>query len=160
MIIGIDVGGTFTDLVVTNGSGTDFVKVPSTPDDPARGVVDALQALAARQKRSLGDLLPDKTTYDPDAGLLAEDVQKALAHLPARERRVIETRYGLSGAVWSADQDRAVAFARRVRTGSVDVNGGAYNPMAPFGGYKQSGLGRELGRFGLEEFTEIKSIQL
>ena len=70
------------------------------------------------------------------------------------------SRYGLAGAVWSGDQDRAVAFARRVRTGSVDVNGGAYNPMAPFGGYKQSGLGRELGRFGLEEFTEIKSIQL
>lgn len=69
------------------------------------------------------------------------------------------TVYGLAGAVFSADNDRAVAVARRLRTGQVDVNGGAFNPIAPFGGYKQSGNGRELGRFGLEEFCEIKSIQ-
>ena len=50
-------------------------------------------------------------------------------------------------------------MARRLRTGQVDVNGGAFNPIAPFGGYKQSGNGRELGRFGLEEFCEVKSIQ-
>ena len=70
------------------------------------------------------------------------------------------TIYGLAGAVFSADRDRAVAVARRMRTGQVDVNGGAFNPVAPFGGYGQSGNGRELGRFGLEEFCEIKSIQL
>jgi aldehyde dehydrogenase (NAD+) len=69
------------------------------------------------------------------------------------------TPYGLAGAVFSADDDRAVAVARRLRTGQVDVNGGAFNPVAPFGGYKQSGNGRELGRFGLEEFCEVKSIQ-
>jgi aldehyde dehydrogenase (NAD+) len=69
------------------------------------------------------------------------------------------TIYGLAGAVFSADQDRAVEFAKRMRTGQVDVNGGAFNPVAPFGGYRQSGNGRELGRFGLEEFCEIKSIQ-
>ena len=69
------------------------------------------------------------------------------------------TIYGLAGAVFSADSDRAIAVARRLRTGQVDVNGGAFNPIAPFGGYKQSGNGRELGRFGLEEFTELKSIQ-
>jgi aldehyde dehydrogenase (NAD+) len=69
------------------------------------------------------------------------------------------TIYGLAGAVFSADQDRAVAVARRLKTGQVDVNGGAFNPLAPFGGYKQSGNGRELGRFGLEEFLEVKSIQ-
>jgi aldehyde dehydrogenase (NAD+) len=69
------------------------------------------------------------------------------------------TIYGLAGAVFSADDDRAIAFARKLRTGQVDVNGGAFNPVAPFGGYKQSGNGRELGRFGLEEFTELKSIQ-
>jgi aldehyde dehydrogenase (NAD+) len=69
------------------------------------------------------------------------------------------TIYGLAGAVFSADNDRAIAMARRLRTGQVDVNGGAFNPIAPFGGYKQSGNGRELGRFGLEEFTEVKSIQ-
>jgi RNA polymerase primary sigma factor len=64
---------------------------------------------------SLGDLLPDKTTYDPDAGLLAEDVQKALAHLPPRERRVIETRYGLSGAKPSTPSETAKVLRLRPR---------------------------------------------
>ncbi len=68
--------------------------------------------------------------------------------------------YGLAGAVQSADPDRALAVARRMRTGQVDVNGGAFNPGAPFGGYKQSGNTRERGRWGLEEFLETKSIQL
>ena len=68
--------------------------------------------------------------------------------------------YGLAGGVWSADKDRATAFARRMRTGQVEVNGGAFNPNAPFGGYKQSGVGREYGRHGFEEFLEIKSLQL
>jgi len=70
------------------------------------------------------------------------------------------TRYGLAGAVWSADRDRAVAVARRLRTGQVDINGARFNPSAPFGGYKQSGYGRELGRHGLQEFQLIKSLQL
>jgi aldehyde dehydrogenase (NAD+) len=68
--------------------------------------------------------------------------------------------YGLAGGVWSADQDRATAFARRMRTGQVDINGGAFNPSAPFGGYKRSGVGRELGRYGVEEFLQPKSMQL
>jgi len=67
--------------------------------------------------------------------------------------------YGLAGGVWSADPARAEAVARRLRTGQVEVNGGAFNPNAPFGGYKQSGVGREYGRFGFEEFLEVKSIQ-
>jgi aldehyde dehydrogenase (NAD+) len=69
------------------------------------------------------------------------------------------TIYGLSGSVFSADPDRALAVAKRMRTGQVSVNGGSFNPMAPFGGYKQSGNGRELGKYGIEEFTELKSIQ-
>ena len=68
--------------------------------------------------------------------------------------------YGLAGGVWSGDKDRAVKVARRLRTGQVEVNGGAFNPNAPFGGYKQSGVGREYGRHGFEEFLEIKSLQL
>ena len=68
--------------------------------------------------------------------------------------------YGLAGGVWSADKAHAEQVARRLRTGQVEVNGGAFNPNAPFGGYKQSGVGREYGRFGLEEFLEIKSLQL
>jgi len=68
--------------------------------------------------------------------------------------------YGLSGAVWSADPEHAIKVARQIRTGQVDINGGSFNPLAPFGGFKQSGHGRELGRFGLEEFLETKSLQL
>jgi aldehyde dehydrogenase (NAD+) len=71
-----------------------------------------------------------------------------------------ETVYGLAGGVWSGDSDRAQRVARRLRTGQVEINGAAFNPLAPFGGYKQSGHGRELGKFGLEEFLETKSIQL
>jgi acyl-CoA reductase-like NAD-dependent aldehyde dehydrogenase len=71
-----------------------------------------------------------------------------------------DTVYGLAGGVWSGDPERAQRVARRLRTGQVEVNGAAFNPLAPFGGYKQSGHGRELGTFGLEEFLETKSIQL
>jgi acyl-CoA reductase-like NAD-dependent aldehyde dehydrogenase len=70
-----------------------------------------------------------------------------------------DTPYGLSGAVWSADADRAKRVARRMRTGQVDINGGNFNPMAPFGGFKQSGHGREYGKLGFEEFLEVKSLQ-
>lgn len=70
------------------------------------------------------------------------------------------TVYGLSGAVWSNDDEHARRIARRLRTGRVEINGGAFNMLAPFGGYKQSGHGRELGRYGLEEFLEVKSLQL
>jgi aldehyde dehydrogenase (NAD+) len=68
--------------------------------------------------------------------------------------------YGLSGAVWSSDQERAIKVAKQIRTGQVEVNGGMFNPLAPFGGFKQSGYGRELGKYGLEEFFEIQSLQL
>jgi aldehyde dehydrogenase (NAD+) len=71
-----------------------------------------------------------------------------------------DTVYGLAGAVWSKDAERARRVARRLRTGQVDINGGSFNPFAPFGGYKQSGNGRELGRYGLEEFLEVKSLQM
>jgi betaine-aldehyde dehydrogenase len=71
-----------------------------------------------------------------------------------------DTPYGLAGGVWSKDEARALRVARRLRTGQVDINGGPFNMLAPFGGFKQSGHGRELGRFGLEEFLEYKSLQL
>lgn len=69
------------------------------------------------------------------------------------------TVYGLAGAVWAGDDDEAVAFARRMDTGQVDINGGRFNPLAPFGGYKQSGVGRELGPHGLAEYLQTKSLQ-
>ena len=71
-----------------------------------------------------------------------------------------DTVYGLSGAVWAADKDKAIAIARRIRTGQIAVNGGAFNINAPLGGYKQSGVGREYSEYGFEEFLEIKSMQL
>jgi acyl-CoA reductase-like NAD-dependent aldehyde dehydrogenase len=70
------------------------------------------------------------------------------------------TPYGLAGSVWSAGRERAESVARRLRTGQVDLNGAAFNPLAPFGGYGRSGYGRELGRHGLEEFLTVKSLQL
>jgi betaine-aldehyde dehydrogenase len=69
-----------------------------------------------------------------------------------------DTVYGLAGGVWSGDPERAKRVARRLRTGQVEINGGKFNPLAPFGGYKQSGNGRELGKYGLEEFLEVKAM--
>jgi aldehyde dehydrogenase (NAD+) len=102
----------------------------------------------------------------PEATIAQEEIfGPVLSVIPYRsEDEAVEiangTPYGLAGAVFARDRDRAVAFARRMRTGQVVVNGGAFNPVAPFGGYKQSGTGRELGRYGLEEFLEVKSLQL
>ena len=70
-----------------------------------------------------------------------------------------DSPYGLHGAVFSRDRERALAVARRLRTGMVGVNGGGFDALAPWGGYKRSGLGREQGRFGLEEFLEVKAVQ-
>ena len=75
-------------------------------------------------------------------------------------RSANDTVYGLAGGVWSSDVERAKQIARRLRTGQVDINGGKFNALAPFGGYKQSGNGREMGKYGLEEFLETKSLQL
>ena len=68
--------------------------------------------------------------------------------------------FGLAGAVYSGDDEKAKSVARQMRTGQVSVNGGAFNVAAPFGGYKLSGNGRELGAHGLTEYVEIKSLQL
>ncbi|OBF53542.1 aldehyde dehydrogenase family protein [Mycolicibacterium monacense] len=103
---------------------------------------------------------------DPDSELGQEEVfGPVLAVIPFRDeddavRIANGTPYGLAGAVWAGDLDHAIAFARRVQTGQLDLNGGAYNPVAPFGGYKKSGVGRELGRAGFEEFLQTKSLQL
>jgi len=88
-----------------------------------------------------------------------------LAIIPYRDeedgvRIANDTVYGLGGAVWSGDRERAQRVARRMRAGQVEINGGSFNILAPFGGCKQSGYGRELGRYGLEEFLETKAIQM
>jgi aldehyde dehydrogenase (NAD+) len=70
-----------------------------------------------------------------------------------------DSAYGLSGSVWSADRERAVRVANRIRTGTIGINGGLwFSPDMPFGGYRQSGVGRESGVAGFEEYLEIKSL--
>lgn len=103
---------------------------------------------------------------DPDSELGQEEVFGPVLAVIAFDddadalRIANGTPYGLSGAVWAGDTERAIAFARGVRTGQLDINGGKYNPVAPFGGYKKSGIGRELGRAGFEEYLQTKSLQL
>ncbi|MEU0201311.1 MULTISPECIES: aldehyde dehydrogenase family protein [unclassified Streptomyces] len=104
------------------------------------------------------DVTPDMTIaqeeiFGPVLSILRyEDEEDAL-------RIANGTVYGLAGAVWAGDEAEAVAFARRMETGQVDINGGRFNPLAPFGGYKQSGVGRELGVHGLTEYLQTKSLQ-
>ena len=103
---------------------------------------------------------------NPQATIAQEEIfGPVLAIIPYKDeddavRIANGTPYGLAGAVWSADEEHAKRVARRLRTGQVDINGGAFNMLAPFGGFKQSGKGRELGRAGLEEYLEYKSLQL
>jgi acyl-CoA reductase-like NAD-dependent aldehyde dehydrogenase len=70
-----------------------------------------------------------------------------------------DSLYGLAGGVWAESDEKAFEVARKIRTGQVEINGGAFNIFAPFGGYKQSGIGRELGKYGFEEFLEVKAVQ-
>ncbi|MEV7889411.1 aldehyde dehydrogenase family protein [Streptomyces sp. NPDC002817] len=104
------------------------------------------------------DVTPDMTIaqeeiFGPVLSILRyEDEEDAL-------RIANGTVYGLAGAVWAGEEAEAVAFARRMDTGQVDINGGRFNPLAPFGGYKQSGVGRELGSHGLAEYLQTKSLQ-
>ncbi|MBO2447654.1 aldehyde dehydrogenase family protein [Actinomadura barringtoniae] len=104
------------------------------------------------------------SNVDPDSEIAQEEVFGPVLAVIAFEddddavRIANNTIYGLSGAVHSADEERAVALARRIRSGTFSINGGNYfGPDAPFGGYKQSGVGREMGVAGLEEFLERKT---
>lgn len=74
--------------------------------------------------------------------------------------RANDSAYELRGAVWSSDPDRALAAVRQLRTGQVDVDGAPFNPAAPVGGYGRSGKGRELGRDGVEESLDTRSVRL
>lgn len=75
-------------------------------------------------------------------------------------RAANDNEYGLAGAVWASDDERALALAMELEAGSVTVNGGAFNPDAPYGGIKRSGIGSELGRFGIEEFQVSRVLNL
>jgi aldehyde dehydrogenase (NAD+) len=143
--------------------------------ETVRGYIERAQRDGARLVTGGAEKIRDVGYYiaptvfadvDPDSELGQEEVfGPVLAVIPfddeADALRIANcTPYGLSGAVWAGDTDRAIAFARGVRTGQLDINGGRYNPVAPFGGYKKSGIGRELGRAGFEEYLQTKSLQL
>ncbi len=143
--------------------------------ETVRGFIDRAQRDGARlltggseRVRDVGFFLAPTVfaDVDPESELGQEEVfGPVLAVIPYTDtddalRIANGTPYGLSGAVWAADDDTAIAFARQIQTGQVDINGGSYNPSAPFGGYKKSGIGRELGRFGFEEYLQTKSLQL
>lgn len=107
----------------------------------------------------LGDITPDmaiaqEEVFGPVLALIAYDgVEDGIAIANG-------TSYGLGASVWAATASDALPVARRMRAGQVDVNGAPFNPAAPFGGFKRSGLGRENGLYGIEEFLEPVSIQL
>jgi betaine-aldehyde dehydrogenase len=107
----------------------------------------------------LGNVAPGATVaqeeiFGPVLSILCYDTEDDAVRIAN------DSIYGLSGGVWSADEARAIRVARRIRTGQVDINGAPFNMQAPYGGFKQSGNGREVGRYGLEEFLEYKSMQL
>ncbi len=105
------------------------------------------------------------TDVDPSATIAQEEIfgPVLVVHLVDDEDEAVEVAnnspYGLSGGVWSSDRDRAISVARRLRTGQVAINGASFNAAAPFGGFKKSGYGRELGRHGLHEYLGPQSLQ-
>ena len=124
---------------------------PDAPEGLQRGYFVAPTVLSAVRSDMA---IAQEEVFGPVLSILGyEDEEDAI-------RIANDSRFGLSGAVWSADEARAVRVARRIRTGQVDVNGGAFNPCALFGGVGCSGKGREPGRHGLDEFSYMKSIQL
>jgi betaine-aldehyde dehydrogenase len=143
--------------------------------DTVRGFIERAQRDGARlltggaeKLRDVGYFVAPTVFADvnPESELGQEEVfGPVLAVIPFSDeddalRIANGTPYGLSGAVWAKDMNTAIEFARGVQTGQLDINGGAYNPVAPFGGYKKSGIGRELGRAGFEEYLQTKSLQL
>jgi aldehyde dehydrogenase (NAD+) len=124
---------------------------PEAPDDQPKGYfVKPTVFSEVGQDMTIAQ----EEIFGPVLSIIPYDTEDEAAEIANK------TIYGLAGGVWSDDPDHAKQFARRLRTGQIEINGATFNPLAPFGGYKQSGHGRELGPFGLDEFFEIKSIQL
>ena len=138
-------------IAVGQDEGATLAVGGGRPQHPARGYflepaifVDARNDMRIAQEEIFGPVL---------TVLRFGDVEEAI-------RIANDTVYGLSGSVWAGTREDAIRVARRMRTGTVTINGGGLNPWAPFGGYKQSGIGRELGLIGLDEFTEVKHLNL
>jgi aldehyde dehydrogenase (NAD+) len=104
---------------------------------------DVTNDMTIAQEEIFGPVLSIITYQDEDDGV----------------RIANDTQYGLHAGVYGGDKEHAKAVARRIEAGQVDINGQGFNPLAPFGGYKQSGIGREYGKYGLEEFLQVKSLQ-
>ncbi len=137
-----------------------------------KGIAEGAQLLVGGPEKPAG---VDKGYYvqptvfgrvDPNSTIAREEIFGPVLSIMTHKgdddavRIANDTIYGLAGGVWSGDEERAKRVAKRIRAGQIDINGGAFNMQAPFGGYKQSGHGRDLGKFGLEEFLEYKSLQL
>jgi len=135
---GIDEGATLISggLGIPEGITNGFFVKPTI-------FADVTQEMKIWKEEIFGPVLVIATYEDEDEALMLAN----------------DSIYGLSGGVWSESEERAIKFAKDMRTGQVSINGGFFNISAPFGGYKASGNGRELGTHGLEEFLEIKSIQ-
>lgn len=124
---------------------------PEPPQQPTHGYFVQPTVLSEVEP---GQTIAQEEIFGPVLSIIPYDTEEEAVEIANG------TIYGLAGGVWSGDRERAIAVAKRLRTGQVEINGGAFNPLAPFGGYKQSGNGRELGRHGVEEFLELKALQL
>jgi aldehyde dehydrogenase (NAD+)/betaine-aldehyde dehydrogenase len=138
-------------LDIAADEGTVLVGGPGLPPDRDRGWFVQPTVVSRLDN---GARIAQEEIFGPVLAVIpVADVEEAV-------RVANDSDYGLSGAVWAGDVESAVAVARQLRTGQVSINGGRFNVLAPFGGFKKSGVGRELGPHGLAEYFELVSLQL
>jgi aldehyde dehydrogenase (NAD+) len=121
------------------------------PSDLAKGFFVQPTVLAAKSSK---DTVAQEEIFGPVLTVIPFDSEAEAIAIAN------DSPYGLGGAVFAGTDEHAIAVAKKIRTGQININGGQWNPQAPFGGYKQSGVGRENGLYGMEEFLEYKSLQL
>jgi acyl-CoA reductase-like NAD-dependent aldehyde dehydrogenase len=123
------------------------------PDQPAGNPDGYFVAPSAFSDVTTDMALAQEEVFGPVLAIMPYDTEDEAVEIAN------STIFGLAGGVWSGDPARAERVARRIRSGQIDINGSFFNPLAPFGGHKQSGVGRELGVHGLLEFYELTSLQ-
>ncbi|OLT35007.1 aldehyde dehydrogenase [Rhodococcus sp. CUA-806] len=124
---------------------------PTAPDDLQKGYFVRPTIFSAVTSNMT---IAQEEIFGPVLAVLAYDTEEDALRIAN------DSEYGLSGGVWSSDVAKAERFARRVRTGMIKINDGVPHPDSPFGGFKQSGHGREYGRFGVEEFLSTQALYL